>query len=155
VLNKKANRSGKYQSFYAELPYSNDMMCEFPDQSPLLDDIEDDQQKERYTELKSKLAEAFWRVVEGRLTERQGQVLHLVASGYTQIEIAKILKVNQSSVAKSVHGNCDYKKGKKSYGGSEKKLRKLCQQDPEIAKILKQISELEDFSDSFKKDIED
>jgi len=151
VLNKKANRSGKYQSFYAELPYSNDMMCEFPDQSPLLDDIEDDRQKERYIELKTKLAKAFWKVVEEKLTKRQGQVLHLLASGYTQIEIAKILEVNQSSVAKSVHGNCDYKKGKKSYGGSEKKLRKLCHQDPDIINILKQISELEDFSEFFIK----
>lgn len=72
MLNKKANRSGKYQSFYAELPYSNDMMCEFPDQSPLLDDVEDDRQKEKYIELKNKLIKAFWRVVEEKFNRKTG-----------------------------------------------------------------------------------
>ena len=41
-----------------------------------------------------------------------------------------------------MHGNCDYKNGKKIYGGSEKKLRKIAEKDEEIQNLLKRKAEL-------------
>ncbi len=70
----------------------------------------------------------------------------------TQTDIAKKLKVNQSSITKAIHGNCDYgknskkdknKKGKKIYGGARKKLQKLAKEDPVIQEIIKEILELQ------------
>ena len=53
-----------------------------------------------------------------------------------------MLNVNQSSVTKSIHGNVDYKKGKKIYGGSKKKLSKIIESDTKIKAILDEMASL-------------
>ena len=88
------------------------------------------------------LKKAYWRLIEKNLTDRQQEIIKLSAGGKTQTEIATKLKVNQSSITKSMHGNCDYKNGKKIYGGSEKKLRKIAEKDEEIQNLLKRKAEL-------------
>lgn len=72
------------------------------------------------------------------LTPRQREVLKMFMEGKTQIEIAKTLNVNQSSIAKCLNGNTEYGKcyGGKTYGGLGKKLRKFILQDSMIRKIL-------------------
>jgi DNA-binding CsgD family transcriptional regulator len=158
-MDRKTNRSSKYQDFFAELPYSNEMMAEFQENQGL-NDYYTSEDKDILSELRDKLAVEFWRVVDETLTVRQAQVLKLLAKGYTQIEIAKQLNVNQSSITKSVNGNCDYRnnkagdsnvasvlkvgnvKTKRSYGGSRKKLRKLCSMDEKIIEITEQIADI-------------
>ena len=155
-MDRKTNRSSKYQDFFAELPYSNEMMAEFQENQGL-NDFYTSEDKDRLSELRDELAIEFWRVVDETLTLRQAQVLKLLAKGYTQIEIAKQLNVNQSSITKSVNGNCDYRnnrnggvsndKGvgkcsKRSYGGSRKRLRKLCAVDEKIIAISEQIADI-------------
>jgi DNA-binding CsgD family transcriptional regulator len=144
-MDRKTNRSGKYQSFFAELPYSNDMMAEFQTGLQETYSVED---RERLLDLRELLTKEFWRLVDENLTERQSQVLHLLAQGYTQIEVAKQLNVNQSSITKSVHGNCDYrhkrsgKEGRTVYGGSSRKLKKLSEKDPRVQGILNEMAEI-------------
>ena len=59
------------------------------------------------------------------------------------MEIAKKLKVNQSSITKSLHGNVDYhSNGKTVYGGSKKKLNKIIQNDPKILDILQRMNKI-------------
>jgi DNA-binding CsgD family transcriptional regulator len=93
-------------------------------------------------ELEDQLKKEFWRVVDTLLTSRQREVIRLYADGYTQMEIAKMLDVNQSSITKSLNGNVDYKNGKKVYGGARKKIRKIIESDEKIKSLLKQMNEI-------------
>jgi len=90
-------------------------------------------------ELEEQLKKEFWRVVDTLLTSRQREVIRLYADGYTQMEIAKMLNVNQSSITKSLNGNVDYKNGKRVYGGAKKKLKKILQSDDKIKDILEKM----------------
>jgi len=99
--------------------------------------------REELMDLKAALNTEFWRLVDTELTDRQKEVLHLYADGYTQIEIAKKLNVNQSSITKSINGNCDYRNGRRVYGGAKKRLRKLSEQDPKIREIFRKIAEIQ------------
>jgi DNA-binding CsgD family transcriptional regulator len=93
-------------------------------------------------ELEEQLKVEFWRVVDTLLTPRQREVIRLYADGYTQMEIARMLNVNQSSITKSLNGNVDYKNGKKIYGGARKKIIKIIENDVRIKEILSQMREL-------------
>jgi DNA-binding CsgD family transcriptional regulator len=99
---------------------------------------------EEILDLKDQLKVAFWRIVDTKLTSRQRKVIHLYAEGLTQTEIAKKLNVNQSSITKCINGNCDYRNGKKIYGGARKKLQKFAEQDSEVQEILSRIAELQE-----------
>ena len=140
-MDRKKNRSDRYQSLFAELPYSNEMMAEFPEAQGLVENYRPED-RERLMDLRDDLREELWRLVDNELTARQRQVIRLYAQGYTQIEIAKQLNVNQSSITKSINGNCDYRNGKKIYGGARKKLRRLADKDSEIQEIIAQIAEI-------------
>jgi DNA-binding CsgD family transcriptional regulator len=95
-------------------------------------------------ELEDQLKIEFWRIVDTLLTPRQREVIRLYADGYTQMEIAKMLDVNQSSITKSLNGNVDYKNGKKIYGGARKKIRKIIENDSRIKEILGQMRDIRD-----------
>jgi DNA-binding CsgD family transcriptional regulator len=96
---------------------------------------------ESLIELEEQLKKEFWRVVDTLLTPRQREVIRLYADGYTQMEIAKMLNVNQSSITKSLNGNVDYKNGKKIYGGARKKIRKIIENDDKIKEILQKMAD--------------
>lgn len=140
-MGRKTNRSNGYQHLFAEQPYSNEMMAEFSEAQGLVENYRPED-RERLLDLRDELREEFWRLAKENLTERQFQVIELLAKGYTQIEIAKQLNVNQSSITKSVNGNCDYRNGKKIYGGAKKKLRRLADKDFAIQSIITQIAEI-------------
>lgn len=140
------NRSDRYQPLFAELPYSNEMMTEFADSQGLTNY---DEYNEELLDLKEDLIKQFWRLVNAELTERQCEVMHLWSQGKTQTEIAKILNVNQSSITKSINGNCDYRNGKKIYGGARKKIQKLAEKDDEIKSILKRMAEIREEMDKY------
>jgi len=141
--NFKKNRSDRYQWILLETPCSPDMLMEFADYQGVSGYTRSKNNEEKFV-LKEQLKEAFWEIVENQLTVRQKEILRLSADGYTQIEIAKKLKVNQSSITKSINGNCDYRNGKRVYGGAKKKLRKIIAKDLHIQDILKQLEDLED-----------
>lgn len=138
------NRSDQYQPLFQESTTSPDVLTELSNSRGMNCLLNGDSYNECLMELKEKLRLALWRLVDTKLTARQREVLHLHVDGYTQTEIAKRLGVNQSSITKSIHGNCDYKNGKRMYGGAKKKLKKLSMLDPEIIMILSQIADLQD-----------
>ncbi len=135
------NRSDRYQWIIIESPCSPEMLAECSDAQGV-SSILSSNHNEELLDLNERLVKAFWRIVDTKLTKRQSEVLHLLAEGLTQIEIAKKLNVNQSSITKSINGNCDYRNGKKIYGGARKKLKRIASMDPEIIEILGRISEI-------------
>ncbi len=140
-MSRKSNRSNGYQHLFAEQPYSNEMMAEFSEAQGLVENYRPED-REKLLDLRETLHLEFWRLAKENLTDRQFQVIELLAKGFTQIEIAKQLNVNQSSITKSVNGNCDYRNGKRVYGGAKKKLQRLSDQDRKIQEIITQIAEI-------------
>jgi len=141
-MEKRANRSDKYQHVLLETSCSNDMMESFCNEDSISARLNPFEYNEDLIELEEQLKKEFWRVVDTLLTERQREVIRLYADGYTQMEIAKILKVNQSSITKSLNGNVDYKNCKKVYGGAKKKINKIIQSDSKIIEILNKMNEI-------------
>lgn len=143
-MRERKNRSDRYQYVLVESPCSPEMMSEFAESDGIRSRLNPWGYNEELMDLKDQLKEEFWRLVDTKLTPRQREVIRLYAEGFTQIEIAKKLNVNQSSITKSINGNCDYRNGKKIYGGAKKKLSKLIEQDPKIQEILTQMAEIQE-----------
>lgn len=141
-MERKATRSDKYQHILLEIVYSNDMMESFCNEESIYNRLNPYNYDERLMDLEDQLKVEFWRVVNTLLTPRQKEVIKLYAEGYTQMEIAKILDVNQSSITKSLNGNVDYKKGRRLYGGARKKIKKIIELDDKIKNILQKIGEI-------------
>jgi DNA-binding CsgD family transcriptional regulator len=141
-MEKRKNRSDSYQYLLLETVCSNDMMESFCNADSISARLNPFQYNEDLIDLEEQLKKEFWRIVDNLLTPRQREVIRLYADGYTQMEIAKILNVNQSSITKSLNGNVDYKNGKKIYGGARKKIRKIIENDEKIKSILKQMAEV-------------
>lgn len=135
-MERRKNRSDKYQWVLLETVCSNDMMEAFCNEDSISARLNPFEYSEDLMDLEEQLKKEFWRVVDTLLTPRQREVIRLYADGYTQMEIAKMLNVNQSSITKSLNGNVDYKNGKKIYGGARKKIRKIIENDEKIKDIL-------------------
>lgn len=144
-MDRTRNRSDAYQWVLVELPCAPDVLTEVAD-NDYLGNIIKGSNNDELLDLKERLRVAFWRIVSSKLTPRQQEVMHLVSDGYTQTEIAKKLNVNQSSITKSINGNCDYRNGRKYYGGSKRKIQKIIEKDEEIQEIIARIQEIESIS---------
>jgi DNA-binding CsgD family transcriptional regulator len=144
VFERRKNRSDSYQWVLLETVCSNDMMEAFCNEDSISARLNPFEYNEDLIELEEQLKKEFWRVVDTLLTSRQREVIRLYADGYTQMEIAKMLNVNQSSITKSLNGNVDYKNGKKIYGGARKKIRKIIENDDKIKDILAKMAECRD-----------
>jgi len=141
-MERRKNRSDKYQWVLLETVCSNDMMEAFCNEDSIYNRLNPFEYNEELMNLEDQLKKEFWRVVDTLLTPRQREVIRLYADGYTQMEIAKMLNVNQSSITKSLNGNVDYKNGKKIYGGARKKIRKIIENDEKIKSILEQMDQI-------------
>ena len=143
-MEKRKNRSDSYQYLICETVCSNEMLESFANEDSIYKRLNPFAYNEEVLQLEEELRKEFWRIVDTLLTDRQKEVIRLYADGYTQMEIAKMLNVNQSSITKSINGNVDYKNGKKCYGGIRRKVRKIIDNDPKIKEILKKIRDLRD-----------
>lgn len=141
-MEKRKNRSDSYQYLILETVCSNDMMQGFCNDDSLYNRLNPHHYDEKILDLEDQLKTEFWRIVNELLTDRQREVIKLYADGYTQMEIAKILNVNQSSITKSLNGNVDYKHKRRIYGGATKKIKKIIDNDENIKSILSQIRDL-------------
>ncbi len=141
MANRK-NRSDQYQYLILETACSHEVLAKFGNDDSICARLNPFEYNEDLLDLEDELKGEFWRVVNDLLTKRQKQVIKLCADGYTQMEIAKKLHVNQSSITKSWNGNVDYKNGKRIYGGAKKKILKIIENDEKIKDILKRMSEL-------------
>ena len=143
MVDRRKNRSDSYQWILVECPCSPEMLTEVADSEGIGAQLNPWGYNEELLELKDRLKVAFWRIVDTQLTDRQKEVIHLYAEGFTQTEIAKKLNVNQSSITKSINGNCDYRNGRKVYGVARKKLKKIAEKDEEIQEILARMADIQ------------
>jgi predicted DNA-binding protein YlxM (UPF0122 family) len=142
-VERRRTRSDHYQHLLLELTCSTELMEAFSNEDGIYKRLNPFDYDEEILILEEKLKKEFWRIVDTMLTERQRDVIKLYSDGYTQMEIAKKLKVNQSSITKSLNGNVDYKNNsKKTYGGSRRKIRKIIENDEVIKDILAKMSRL-------------
>ncbi len=141
-MKERANRSDHYQFLLHEISVSDEYLCSFTNDQSIGHALNPFKYDEEYHNLKDQLKKEFWKVAESVCTERQWIILKMLCDGYTQMEMAKILDVNQSSITKSIHGNLDYNKGRKVYGGVTKKLKKACANNTKINDILERMSQL-------------
>lgn len=145
-MNERRPRSQIYQSLFAERLVASEFLESFSNDEGIYKRLAPFDYNDQIADLEEQLRKEFWRIVE-ELTPRQRQVLRLYADGYTQMEIAKVLGINQSSCVKSMRGNCQYSnEGKISYGGSFRKLKKVIETDERIIDILQKIAALRDES---------
>jgi predicted XRE-type DNA-binding protein len=153
-IDRTKNRSDHYQSNLLEISCDPSIITRAMEDDGMATMLNPFSYNEEEEELKEELRLAFWRLVNTKLTSRQKEVITLYCQKLTQTEIAKLLSVNQSSITKSMNGNCDYNKGKNgeggkdggrtNYGGSKKKLSRAAEEDEEIQIILKKLRELGD-----------
>lgn len=139
---ERQNRSSRYQFLILETVCATEMMESFSNKESISFKLDPFVHDEKIMDLQEELKKEFWAVVEECLTDRQKQVIKLVCQEKTQMEIAKILGVNQSSITKSLHGNVDYKNGRKIYGGASRKIIKHLETNQKVQEILKEINEL-------------
>jgi len=104
-FNKIPNRSDHYQNILLEIAYPHELLDIFPDSDSIYKKLNPFSYNDEIAELHDLLNKELWRIIEDHLTDRQKQVVKLYASGKTQIEIAKILGVNQSSITKCLSGD--------------------------------------------------
>jgi DNA-binding CsgD family transcriptional regulator len=103
---RRPTKSDRYQNFFAESAHSHDMMEAFSNTDSMYSRLNPWNYNEELVNLEEQLKVEFWRVVDTLLTDRQKEVIRLYSQGKTQMEIAKILKVNQSSITKSLNRKC-------------------------------------------------
>ncbi len=99
-MNKRERRpvrSDSYQWMLLEVSCSDEVLTSFTNEQSLAHRLNPYQYDERIDELEDELKKLFWSVADSVMTPRQKTILHMRADGYTQMEIADILGVNQSS----------------------------------------------------------
>ncbi len=144
-IHNRPNRSDRYQYLLVETVCTDEFMAHFDNSYSLEHRLNPYDYDEQVLELQDQLIKRIMKMLPEVLTERQYQVLTLSMEGFTQMEIAAKLGVNQSSITKSLNGNVDYQRdpnGNVAYGGLWKKLRKACANDPDIQDLLNRINEL-------------
>jgi hypothetical protein len=99
--------------------------------------------KDELIGLTEDLLEYVKNIIDTKLTERQSQIIKLIYfERKTQMEVAYVLGLCQTTIHKVLYGNIDYLHGGKRYGGAIKKIRKLCSSDLNVCKILQRIEEI-------------
>lgn len=137
----RQNRSNSYQWLYAEKSFPHEMLDLFSNDDSIHKRLNPFTYNEEAEELMEQLRKEFWRLVK-LLPPKQQKIVKLTAQGFTQIEIAKKLKINQSSVTKQLHSRPTDPNSKKGNIGIIYKIQLLATKDPDILEILKKLSEL-------------
>ena len=138
-MTRRPHRWERYQYLFYEISVAPDhySLTEY-----LLPDPENAVLQEERDRLIRQLWERYQSHLWPQLTDRQKEYLEAYCRGMTQDDAARYLGVNQSSYTKALHGNRDYQRQGKRYGGVFPKLRRLAAADPEIQEILAQLREL-------------
>jgi hypothetical protein len=98
---------------------------------------------EELKELQDQLICKIKEVINTCLTERQREVMiRTYMEQRTQMEVADMLGVCQTTVHKIISGNIDYSNGGRRYGGALKKIKKICESDQEVIGILSRLEEI-------------
>lgn len=142
---KRPNRSNSYQWVILEFPYdftNSKEIAEFGTERGLYARVSSEQSQE-FQELNDQAIKLVVELITTQGTELQAKMVQLFLEGKKQMEIAKILDCNQSSVAKCFKGNVDYASGKAMrYGGITKKLIGLILKSNELKQLLRKMAEI-------------
>jgi Bacterial regulatory proteins, luxR family len=144
AISERRNRSDSYQYLICEVLFSDEGWQFFTNQDSIQYHLNPWQYDERLFILQDELNMEFWKLAKVSCTPRQMAVMQMTVDGYTQMEIAKVLNVNQSSIVKCLRGNTDYSNGGKVYGGVVKKMKKVVAESPVIQTILTKMRELQE-----------
>lgn len=134
-------RSEKYQHLYCEFSCIDSALNAFMNNDSMSSYLNPFKYNEEILILQDKIKEELLRILKYKLTKRQGQVIALLLKGNTQSEVALILNINQSSVAKCFKGNSN---GLIVYGGVVKKVQRICKESKKIQSLLQKINELQE-----------
>lgn len=138
---RRPQRSDQMQFLFNEISFPIELLQTFTNDEGVYKRLNPHAYNEEIADLEEQLRIEFWRIIDESLSERQRQVIRLLAEGYTQMEVAKKMGVNQSSIAKSIGSN--YEEGSpKNCGGIVRKVRKVIETDARIKAILQRISDL-------------
>lgn len=144
----QSERSHNYQASIMEIVCDHENLAQYSNAQGLGGYLAQYQHTEEVAELYDQVKVELWKLVDSKLTAHQSQILHLTADGYTQVEISKMLGIQQSGISKSLLGNLVYKNGKRVYqhhqGGALKKIRNAVQQSAKIQDLLSQIRDLQE-----------
>jgi FixJ family two-component response regulator len=130
--------SNSYQYRILEIGIEINKLANYANEDGIANQIDQKHIDDRIIELNSELMLAIYDLFP-MLSDYQQKILNMQLSGKTQNEIAKELNVSQSAVHKNMFGNIDYKKNKKRYGGSVRRLAKLAKKSEKIQSILTRI----------------
>lgn len=140
-MKKKNSDSKKYQYKIVEVSFDYDKLNNFSVERGMGAILTNNSPSDKMAGLKEKLMDELFEIIHnGALTDHQKNILFMRLMGKTQNEIAVHLGITQSAVHKAMHGNIDYKNQKKRYGGIVKKLKKICDDEDKIKKILFEMS---------------
>lgn len=130
-------RSQKYQYLFQEILVE-------PSSEQLANKNSQDSVQMR--EIKLDISERLIQIANDILTEKQRDIFnYYFVKGLTQTDIAKKMKINQSSVTKSINGNFEYSDGgRMCYGGSLKKIRRAAEKDDLIIKLYQKLDEIKE-----------
>jgi hypothetical protein len=135
-------KSDPVQHYYRELLVDPDVMANLH-HSTLVYDSSDFYKRDEYYELREQLIGIINELISNKLTDRQSEVVQgIYYEQRTQMEMADKLGLCQTTIHKILKGNIDYSNGGKRYGGAEKKLKKLCKNDPEIQSIINRMKQI-------------
>lgn len=139
---RKKNKSDSYQHKIVEISVDPFLLSDFPMNNGLGAQLNLAKYSEEFHELKDNLMKEIYRIINENLTPHQAEVVLLRLKGLTQIQIAEQLQVHQTTIHKCLSGNLDYNHGKKRYGGALKKIKKICDKDAKVLKLLEKINDL-------------
>jgi DNA-binding CsgD family transcriptional regulator len=143
MVERKRCRSDLIQHLFCEISFPIEMLEGFCNDDSIYKRLNPHAYNEQIADLEEQLRKEFWRVIGENLTDRQREVVELLASGYTQQETAKQLGINQSSVSKALIGSQIIDNNHKTiYGGIKLKIKRAVKDDKRINEILQQISDL-------------
>ena len=136
------NKSSSYQHKLIEINIDPYILNDLPFDTGLGAQVNLANYSEEIYELRQELFAEIKLIIKSNLTKRQAEVIALRLEDKTQIQVAEILGIHQTTVHKLVNGNIDYSNGKKRYGGAIKKIQKICAKSEKIISILDQIKDL-------------
>lgn len=137
---EKPNRADKYQYIICELVLPEKSWDLFKNKEDVSSQL-----REELLALDDLLGIEYNKIINSVMTKRQAEVYKLCKEGNNQLEVAKILGCNQSSVYKALHGNDLLHNGQiKRYGGLLPKFRKAINKSDKILQIMKEIEPLYD-----------
>lgn len=142
---KIPNRSSTYQQVFNEIPCNSEILDIFTNGDSIYRRLNPFAYNDEIAELQERLNEELWRLIEENLNEKQVKIVKLLASGKTQMETARELGINQSSIVKAISGsqmvNKDGTKGPFA-GGIKQKLREVIKTDEKVNSILQRITDI-------------